>query len=377
MITFIVFFLILSLLVLIHEFGHFITAKRFGIKVEEFGFGLPPRLIGKQKGETVYSINALPFGGFVKLLGEDADDEKANLDPRSFGAKNPWKRAIILVAGVSMNLLLGVVIYYTFFSITNFKSLTIPLLYDHNFSFGQEKTVNTVVSGFSQESLADEAGVRSGEAILEINNVPVYTLDDVKAQLKTKPNQKVKLLLMDVVSLENKLRTVEVTTISGKDGEGLLGVGLSKAVTLSYQGRYKALAGFYHAYNIMSYSASTFGNILKDSVKQKDATLVSSSVSGPIGIFGVVGSILEYGGKEAVLGIMDLTAILSLSLAFLNIMPFPALDGGRLVFVIFEGLTRKKPSQRLETTIHKWGMLFLLLLIALVTVKDLTSIFGS
>ena len=377
MITFAVFFLILSLLVLIHEFGHFITAKKFGIKVEEFGFGLPPRVLGKQRGETLYSINALPFGGFVKLLGEDSEDEKANLDPRSFGAKSPWKRAIILVAGVTMNVLLGVAIYYVFFSITNFKSLTIPLLYDYDFKFGQEKTVNTVISGFSEESLADDAGIKSGEAILEINNVPVYTLNDVKTQVKDKPNQKVKLLVMDVISLENTLRTVEVTTINGDKGEGLLGVGLSKAVTLSYQGNQRPLAGFYHDYNIMSYSAHTFGNIIKDSVREKDATLVSSSVSGPIGIFGVVGSILDYGGKEAFLGIMDLTAILSLSLAFLNVMPFPALDGGRLVFVLFEALTKKKPSQKIETTIHKWGMLFLLLLIALVTIKDLTSIFGS
>lgn len=377
MLTFIVFFLILSLLVLIHEFGHFITAKRFGIKVEEFGFGLPPRVVGKQKGETLYSINALPFGGFVKLLGEDSEDESAAQDPRSFTAKSPWKRAVILVAGVTMNVLLGVAIYYVFFSITNFRSLTIPLLYDYDFKFGQEKSVNTVISGFSESSLADDAGLKSGEAILEINNVPVYTLNDVKAQVKDKPNQKVKLLVMDVISLENKLRTVEVTTIADEEGEGLIGVGLSKAVTLSYQGNQSALAGFYHAYNIMSYSANTFGNIIKDSVKEKDATLVSSSVSGPIGIFGVVGSILEYGGREAVLGIMDLTAILSLSLAFLNIMPFPALDGGRLVFVIYEGITRRKPSQRIETAIHKWGMLFLLLLIALVTVKDLTAIFGS
>ena len=156
-----------------------------------------------------------------------------------------------------------------------------------------------------------------------------------------------------------------------------MGVGLSKAVTLSYQGNQSVFAGFLHAYNIMTYSASTFGSIIKDSVKERDPALVSSSVSGPIGIFSVVGSILDYGGKEALLGLMDLTAILSLSLAFLNIMPFPALDGGRLVFVVYEAITRKKPSQRTEIALHKWGMILLLLLIALVTLKDITTIFGS
>ena len=377
MFTFLIFFLILSTLVFIHEFGHFITAKGFGIKVEEFGFGLPPRLWGKKRGETLYSINALPFGGFVKLLGEDAEENTpAVYDPRSFSAKKPWQRAVVLVAGVSMNVLLGIVLYYVFFTFTNFKSLTMPLLFDYDFKFGQEKITNTVISGFAENSLAKKAGLEVGEAVIEINGEPVYTVTDIKEKLKTKPNQKIKVLVMDVISLKRTLKTVELTTISNDEGEGLLGVALSKAVTLSYEGSNKALAGVLHSYNILSYSMSTMGSIINTSVKEKDASGLSESVSGPIGIFGVVGSILDYGGKEAFLGIIDLMAVLSLSLAFLNIMPFPALDGGRLVFVLIEGITRKKVSPTIENFMHKWGMIALLGLIVLVTVKDIASVFS-
>lgn len=382
--TLIVFFLILSLLVLIHEFGHFFTAKKFGIKVEEFGFGLPPRVFGKQRGETIYSINALPFGGFVKLLGEDSSEstEEAGsatetLDPRSFSAKAPWKRAVVLVAGVTMNVLLGVALYYVFFSFTGFKSLTLPLLTDYKFRFGEEERVQTVISGFSDNSKADDAGLRVGEAVLEINGQPVYTFDSLKEVLADKPNQKVKVLVMDVIDLDRPIRTVEMQTVVNEQGEGILGTYLTDAVVLSYQGSNKLFAGFMHSYNVMAYSTFTFKDLIKTAFVQKDVAPVSSSVSGPVGIFSVVGGIIDYGGKEAYLGLIDLIALLSLSLAFLNIMPFPALDGGRLVFVIYEGITKRKVSPAIENSLHKWGMLVLLSLIVLVTIKDISSIFGS
>ncbi len=381
MLTFIIFFLILSLLVLIHELGHFATAKKFGIKVEEFGFGLPPRLFGKQRGETIYSINALPFGGFVKLLGEDAsedtnENDTQTLDPRSFSAQKPWKRAVVLVAGVTMNVLLGVFLYYVFFTATNFKSLTIPLIIDYDFRFGREETINTVITGFTPTSNADDAGLRVGEAVIEIDNVPVYTLEDVKRELENKPNQSVKILAMDVIDLDRPVRSVNVKTITNEQGQGVLGTFLTRAVQLHYEGSSKAFAGFTHAYNMVAYSAATFKELIKTSVETRDASPVSSSVSGPIGIFGVVGGILAYGGKEAVLGLIDLIALLSLSLAFLNILPFPALDGGRLVFVLYEAVTKRKVTPHVENTLHKWGMIVLLSLIVLVTIKDISSLFG-
>ena len=126
--TLLIFILILSLLVLIHEFGHFITAKKSGVRVEEFGLGLPPRIWGKQLGETLYSLNWLPFGGFVKLTGEDDDGNGLN-DEKSFSSKKPSRRALILTAGVLMNFILGIFLYYVFLISNGFKSFYLPLIF--------------------------------------------------------------------------------------------------------------------------------------------------------------------------------------------------------------------------------------------------------
>jgi regulator of sigma E protease len=374
-ITLLIFVIILSVLVMIHEFGHFFAAKKFDVMVEEFGFGLPPRAIGKKRGETIYSLNWLPFGGFVRLLGEDFDQPEEANKPRSFSSKRPWVRAVILVAGVFMNVLLALAIYAIFFVSNDYKSLTLPLITDYNFRFGTEDSVNTVVTGYLEGSPAEAGGIHVGEAIIEIDGVPVYSVAEIQNELKNKVGQVVVLQLMDVRDLERTLRTIEVVPEAGQEGNGQIGVLLTKAVTLDYS-QNKALAGPMHAYNVIGYSVNTFGDLAKISVEEKTIEPVSASVAGPVGIFGVVSSIIEYGGKEAFLGLLDLVALLSLSLAILNILPFPALDGGRLVFVVFEGVTGKRVSPYIEANIHKWGMIALISLLLLVTFKDVTNLFN-
>ena len=372
--TLIVFLLILSLLVLIHELGHFVAARRFGVKVLEFGFGLPPKLFSRFKGETEYTFNLLPFGGFVKLHGEE--NLQGSDDPRSFAAKSAPKRAVILVAGVFMNLLLAIVLYYGFFLINNFKSLTIPLFFEHEFRFGDKEVLNTVVTAFMEDSAAEKAGIERGETIIEVDNVPVYNNSDIRREIQNKAGKEIKILLLDVRDPDRTLRTIKVTPSKNEDGTGLLGVMLSKAVTLDYsRGSNKIFAAPMHAYNVFGYSMSTFGKLISSSVENKSLEPVSAGVSGPVGIYSAVGGILDYRGKTALLGIIDLAALLSISLAMLNIMPFPALDGGRLLFVIIE-MARggKKVSPKFEATVHKWGMMFLFALIILVTFKDFKTI---
>ena len=169
MITIIAFFIILSLLILIHEMGHFVVAKKNGVLVEEFGFGIPPRIWGKKIRETTYSINALPFGGFVKLFGEDVEEPDLDMrtHPRSYLAKTPLQRAAILVAGVGMNLVLAVVAYYFLFFITGFKTLNLPVFFDYDFRFGEVTSTGTVISAFADGSPAEAVGVEIGEAIVE------------------------------------------------------------------------------------------------------------------------------------------------------------------------------------------------------------------
>jgi len=385
MITAIAFIIILSMLILIHELGHFVAARRNGVLVEEFGLGIPPRLWGKKIGETIYSINALPFGGFVRLFGEDLEEGEAEdgtkgeenkkelnmmTHPRSFMSKKPWQRASILGAGVFMNIVLAIVSYYTLFLFTGFKTLNLPVFFDYQFKYGDITSTDTVVSAFSEGSPAEMAGIEIAEAIIEIDNIEVHNVEEVREAVKDKPNQNVSVLVKDLKkNTEDVYRTVEFTTTQNDEGRGLLGVLITESVTIHYPNKFTA--PFAHSYNMLSYTMHTFGEFVKMAVEVKSIEPVSSGVSGPVGIYTVVGSILSYGGIDAVLGLIDFVALLSLSLALINIMPFPALDGGRLVFVLVEVIFRKPVSPKIEGVVHKWGMIFFLGLLLLVTVKDI------
>lgn len=368
-----IFFLILSVLILIHEFGHFIVAKKNGILVEEFGLGIPPRIIGKKIGETLYSLNALPFGGFVKLYGEDPEESTENIlnNPRSFLSKTPLQRAAVLTAGVFMNFILAIVLYYVLFGFTGFKTLSLPVFFDYQFKYGQSNYTNTVVSGFSENSPALQSGVQPGEAIVSIDNVNVTSLEDIRDQLIDKPNTEVSVTLKDIRSNTKDLtREIAITTAANNDNEGILGVYITDAVSVSYENN-KILAPFLHSANMIAYTGSTFKNFIGLSVETKSVEPVTSSVAGPVGIYSVVEGILSFGGVDAYLGLIDFTALLSLSLALMNILPLPALDGGRLVFIVYEMIFRKKVDLKVETSVHKWGMIFFFGLLILITVKDI------
>ena len=217
MLTLIIFVSILSLLILIHELGHFLVAKKQGVRVEEFGLGLPPRVIGKRVGETVYTLNLLPFGGFVKLTGEDQaeDDENYKFDPENFNVKTPFQRFTILVAGVTMNMLLTVAIYYTFFAFTGFQTLNLPLLFDHQFAFGKTQVTKTVITNFAEQSPLPEQGVTPGDALVEIDGVPVYAVADIRKELEDNAGKETNLTFVDLKSQDSPPRFV--TTIPYSD----------------------------------------------------------------------------------------------------------------------------------------------------------------
>jgi regulator of sigma E protease len=374
----IVFIIILSILVLIHEFGHFYAAKKTGVRVEEFGFGLPPRAIGKKIGETLYSLNYLPFGGFVKLSGEDIeeDDEgkikKAEKDPKNFMSKTPNQKILIITAGVLMNLFLAIFLFYVLLIFTGFKSFTLPLFFDHNFRFGYQEGNGTVVMGLEEDSPAKNSGINVGESILEIAGNPVYNLSDIKRELDDKAGQQTSVLLMDMKSFDREIRTVSLTAIADEEGSGIIGVYVGRAVTLHYEDT-KLTSGLMHAYNMISYSYRTFASLVKHSFATRDITPVSSTVAGPVGIFSIVGGILD-DSQYPILSLIDLVALLSITLALINILPFPALDGGRLIFILFEKFFGKRINPKIELVIHKAGMVFLLAVLALVTIRDITRI---
>jgi len=294
-------------------------------------------------------------------------------------SKTPLQRSAILLAGVFMNLTLGILLFYVFFILNGFRTQSIMLFPEmqYEFRFGRKEYTHTAIVGVAEDSGAAIAGVQEGEAILELDDVPVYNLADIRAQVGDKIGQEVKVMLMDLRIVTHPVRVVTVVPQEHVDGRGVLGVVISDSVILSYdQGISKIFAGFLHSYNMLAYTGSTLSKLISFSVAERDIAPVSQSVSGPIGIYTIVGSILEYSGITAFFGLLNFAAIMSLSLAFMNLLPLPALDGGRFALVFLEKVRGKRLNPAVETAVHRWGMLVLLGFLILITAKDIMGIFG-
>lgn len=393
LLTLLVFLVILSVLVFIHELGHFLVAKKLGIKVEEFGFGFPPRAWGKKIGETIYSINWLPIGGFVKLYGEDdagggkisakglelrAKEEDLK---RAFFARPVRQRIVVVVAGVVMNALLAVVIYYTYLGISDFKTV-IPLhpkSTNPRFIFVKYENITegVEIAKVVKNSPAEIAGITASSKVIKVNDSDVVPSEFIEFINKHK-GKEIRLLLE-----RPDAQRYEATVVPRADppeGEGPLGVKLNimpfSASHLSYEtfGQ-KVFSGFSHSYNILAYSIDIMGKLITTSVEEGNAKPLGEGVSGPVGIFSLVGIIVKIPElKIVILQLLNLAGILSLSLALFNILPIPALDGGRLFFIVLEGIIGRRVNPKIEGYIHTVGMVILLGLVALITLKDLRQL---
>ena len=388
LLTILVFLLLLSALVLIHEFGHFITARFFGIKVEEFGWGFPPRLFDKKKGETLYSINALPIGGFVKLYGEDdagggrvgsskvtGTDTKKDVG-RAFFAKPAWQRAVVVFAGVVMNILLAFAIFYLYFAISGFKTF-IPVLADHHFMFAQQLIYNdnekeSVVSYIMPESPAASLKMSLPADIKSINGKQFSSREALIKEVNANRGKSISVTWNEL--LTGKTRTGKVTPRAHPPkNEGALGIAFIPIYFVSYDTpAQKALSGIIYSYDFFVYNYESLREIVKLSFQTKSAAPVGDAVSGPIGIGVAVNEMLKYPTwTERVLNLLTLAGAMSISLAFFNVLPIPGLDGGRLFFILVEMVTRKKVNQRFETMAHTIGFAFLMGLIILIVFSDI------
>lgn len=395
LVTIIVFLLILTLLVLIHEAGHYFMAKKYGIKVEEFGFGFPltPAIWQKKKGDTVYSFYPVLIGGFVKLYGEDdAGGGKINLskedkkqkkeqsdDERyAFYARSLWQRITVVVAGVVMNALLAVVIYYVFLIMGNFQT-QLPLIGNYHF-FGVDQTISTqiVLSEVEKNSPADKAGIKPFSTIEAINGQKIVKLDTFAQKIKNFAGKPLRITWQDEKSGKNFTATV-IPRLHPPKNQGALGVAFYpvRTVNLSYDTPVQKLfSGFVHPANLMAYNFDALGYLINISIKERSVAPVSEGVSGPVGIGYVVGSIIQIPNvQQRIMQLLNLIGLLSISLAFFNVLPIPGLDGGRLFFLLFEAVSGKKVDPKIEGYIHAVGMAFLLLLLLLVTVKDINQFF--
>ncbi len=397
-IGFIITLLILSVLVIIHEAGHYFTAKWFGIKVEEFGFGLPPRAKGWKKGETIYSLNWLPIGGFVKLFGEDeAGAGRVSLKEqshkghskqdikRAFFARPAWQRAIVVFAGVFMNAVLAFAIYYLFMFLNDFKTV-LPLYNNHKF-FGVEQTNKLdglIVGRVGPGSPAEKAGLKDCTdkyciRILAANGKAFQSSQEFLDQVKIEAGKPLQLTVEEMTAKKRFIVTLTPRKNPPK-GQGAVGVELTGLDTASLEYKtptQKLLSGIIHPLNLMTYNYDLIKMLIKQSFKEKNFAPVSQSVSGPLGILSLGGAINHIPDmKSRVIEFLNLAGLLSISLAFFNVLPIPALDGGRLFFILIEMIFRKKVSTRLENYAHTIGMAVLIGLILLVTFKDILQLTG-
>ncbi len=356
---FVIFIVALSILVLVHEWGHFIAARKTGVRVEEFGLGLPPKIWGKKIGETVYSLNWLPIGGFCKLLGEDPnggekDSEKNKKE--SFEYKKPWQKMLIVLGGVIMNLVLAVVIFSVVYTI-----------------LGVPKEVDRVsIIGISKDSPAEKSGIKEDDIVYKVNGIEVKKTSELMDEVGKNKGGKVVVEVGD--KNKENLRKVEVEVRENPpEGEGSMGVAISNTEMKKvpwYRVDEGIVAGFKEAYY--------WGKIIVGGVVKMIAGFfvgnVPKDVSGPIGMFEATSAINK---NQGILAVIHFFGIVSVNLAVVNVLPFPALDGGRIIFVIYEMITKKRANPKLETTINNLGMMLLLGLILLITIGDVARIFGK
>lgn len=361
-ISIIIFIITLLVLVLIHEFGHFLVAKKFGIKVLEFGFGIPPRVWGKKIGETIYSINWLPLGGFVRLLGEDEEGvlKDKSEKSRDFRAKPVSQRIAVVVAGVVMNLILAWIIFYAVIIGQNFKIIypvSTPAIY-----------IAEVENNFP----AKTAGVQPVERLLAVDGKTPSDFDQARKFIKSKNGATVVLTLAD--SDGKNLREINVTPKKTETGEILIGVIFSPIPFRVYSTpTEKIFSGITYSWDLIKVTFSGFGTILHQLV-YGDFGKVSQSVSGPVGMAVITNDILS-AGLAAIFPYLWFVGIISLTLAIFNVLPIPALDGGRLLFLIIEAVARKKVREDVEKWVHQIGFIVLLGLALLVTFSDIRKLF--
>jgi len=332
-------------------------AKIFGMRVEEFGIGLPPRAKKLfSKGGTLFSLNWLPIGGFVKLFGEDMEDEAQVASPEAFFNKPMWQRAGVLLAGVTMNFLMGIILFGVVYSY-----MGIPTETDRVLIIDIAKDSPAEALGIEKESVAKKIEFESKEYTFTSLDEFVNTINELKG--------KEILLTLEKGGVE------KVVTITPREnppvGEGSLGVALSNIELVKFpwwQMPFRGAAvGVKEAISWGKEIAKNLGDLVGGIIAGKG---VPKDVAGPVGIYQVSKEVYKIGW----LAVLQFAGVLSVNLAILNIMPFPALDGGRIFFLGIEKIIGKKRKNRIEGYVHSAGMIFLLGLMVLITIRDVARL---
>ncbi len=365
----IIFIVILLVLVVSHEFGHFIVAKKSGIRVDEFSFGFPPKIWGKKVGETTYNLNALPFGGYVKIYGQGGDDfpgqkgeeVKDERDPRSFMSKPRYIQASVLFAGVVMNFLVAWLL------------LTVGYMSGLPSSVGmapkgvivnnQALTITSVVKG----SPAEISGIKTGDKLIKLTTLKDYTetpsAESVQYFIKKHGSES--------ITVDYKrgpdLKQLNVTPRINKEGTPTIGIAMDTIGTLQLPVHKAVWEGLKLTTNLTVGTAVGFYKLISQALIGKGDM---SAMTGPVGIVGVVGDAAKFG----FIYLLSFTALISVNLAVINLLPFPALDGGRLLFLLIEKIKGSRINPKIANAVNMVGFGLLMLLMVIITYHDIVKL---
>lgn len=352
--TFLLFFITLSLLILVHEWGHFYAARKLGVRVEEFGFGFPPNIVSTVKNGTRFVLNLLPIGGYVKIYGEQGEGSN---DPKSFASRPVWQRFIIVAAGVFMNAVLAWALFTAAHGIGISQAVDTP-----------EGSAITIIA-VEKNSPADRAGMLFGDSVRELRIgselFPVPTIEDFQRIVKEHAGSEVTVVLRRNGSVR------EVTAVPRTNppaDSGALGVALEYVGVKKSAWHMAPVYGLQSTYYAFTGTIIGFKDMIRQIIVKKE---VPQDVSGPIGVFRFAGEVKDLGISY----ILQFIAVLSVNLAILNALPIPALDGGRMFFMIIEKIRRKAMPQKFEGVAHAIGFAALILLMILITIRDVRGLF--
>lgn len=325
--TFITAVIVFTLLVVIHEFGHFIMARLSGVKVEEFAIGMGPKIWGYQAKETLYSIRAFPLGGFCKMLGED----ESNQDPRAFNNKPILNRIITIAFGPIMNLFLAVLVFSLIFT-------NVP-----------------IVSEVSENSPASKAGIVTGDKILDINGIAITEWEQMRNIISENKGKEIALTFQR----DGETKQVKLIPISREGEEGAI-IGVSSSI--AYKG-FSISQGIKDTSYVTSEMIKFLGQLFTGKASMQ-------YVEGPVKIVKRLGEAARVGTAV----VLQFAGFLSLNLCIINLLPFPALDGGRLVFLVIEAIRRKPVDPQKEGLVHFIGFVLLMMLSVFIIYKDIITL---
>lgn len=326
--------LLFLVLIIIHEFGHFIAAKLLGVRVNEFAVGFGPKLFKWGRGETKYAVNLVPLGGYCAMEGEDEN----STDSRAFCNKKPWRRFIIVIMGATFNLLLGLIL------------IAITLAPEKRFT-------TTTVNSFHENAVSSHYGLKEGDKIIKVEGRKIFTtydlsyaftnIDDGTIDITVKRDGKT-VLLKDVKFETDTADNINYLT-----------------VYFYVEGKDKTFTSFIsQTFNTtLSYCAVVYRSLI-DLISGKYGI---SAMSGPVGVTAAIGSV----AKQNLAAILPIMALITVNLGLFNLLPLPALDGGRLMFILFEMIFKKPVPQKYESVVHAVGMALLLIFMLIITFKDI------